>query len=46
MYSLKYLYPITRGVNDANIRPYMHPSARKGGRSKKIKNKNRKTIRK
>jgi hypothetical protein len=33
MYSLKYLYPITRGVNDANFR--------KGGRSKKNKNKNR-----
>ena len=38
MYSLKYLYPITRGVNDANFR--------KGGRSKKNKKiKKRKTRR-
>jgi hypothetical protein len=37
MYSLKYLYPLTEGVNDANILPIMQPSVVKGGRSKKIK---------
>ena len=37
MYSLKYLYPITKGVNDANFR--------KGGRSKKNKKIKRKTRR-
>ena len=41
MYSLKYLYPLTEGVNDANILPIMQPSVAKGGRSKKIKKKTR-----
>lgn len=47
MYSLKYLYPITQGVNDANILPIMQPSVVRGGRSikKKNKKKNRKHTR-
>ena len=38
------MYPITEGVNDANILPIMQPSVVKGGRSikKKKKKKNRK----
>ena len=37
MYSLKYMYPLTRGVNDANFR--------KGGKSKRNRNRKNKTRR-
>jgi hypothetical protein len=45
MYSLKHLYPLTHGVNDANIMPIFTPP-QKGGRSRNRRNKKRKTRRK
>jgi hypothetical protein len=44
MYSLKYLYPLTHGVNDANIMPIFTP-AQKGGRSRRNRRNRRKSKR-
>ena len=45
MYSLKYLYPLTHGVNDANIMPIFTPP-QTGGRSRNRRNRrNRKKSR-
>ena len=44
MYSLKHLYPLTNGVNDANIMPIFTPP-QKGGRSRKNRINRRKSRR-
>jgi len=44
MYSLKHLYPITHGVNDANILPIFTPP-QTGGRSRKNRRNRRKSRR-